>query len=138
MRTETEAIKNRLTAQIQDLRRQVVTKQAYDKGELIQEISRTKKQLTFANKQLKTKSRIAGKENAHQTGSPEQYGNEDVERSIRLVETIGIQKKQLEEQNEELRSRIEAYEQDRSHSRTQAAHAAANRNGLNFASGLTN
>jgi hypothetical protein len=50
MRTETEAIKNRLTAQIQDLRRQVVTKQAYDKGELIQEISRTKKQLTFANK----------------------------------------------------------------------------------------
>lgn len=42
MRNETEAIKKRLGAQIQDLRRQVVTKQAYDKGELMQEISKTK------------------------------------------------------------------------------------------------
>jgi hypothetical protein len=30
-------------AQIQDLRRQIVAKQAFDKGELMQEISRTKK-----------------------------------------------------------------------------------------------
>lgn len=66
------------------------------------------------------------------------YGNEDVERSIRLVETIGIQKKQLEEQNEELRSRVEAYENERSFPRTQAAQAVATRNGLNFASGMTN
>ena len=52
MRKENEAIKKRLTTQIQDLRRQVVTKQAFDKGELMAEISRTKKELAFANKQL--------------------------------------------------------------------------------------
>jgi len=46
--------------QIQDLRRQVVTKQAYDKGELMQEITSTKKQLGFANKQLMNRGRIGG------------------------------------------------------------------------------
>jgi hypothetical protein len=55
MRAETDAIKRRLGAQIQDLRRQVVTKQAFDKGELMQEITRTKKQLSFANKQISNK-----------------------------------------------------------------------------------
>ena len=50
MRKENNAIKKRLTAQIQDLRRQVVTKQAFDKGELMNEIQRTKKELAFANK----------------------------------------------------------------------------------------
>jgi hypothetical protein len=34
------------------LRRQIVTKQAFDKGELMNEIQRTKKELAFANKQL--------------------------------------------------------------------------------------
>ena len=38
MRKENNAIKKRLTMQIQDLRRQIVTKQAFDKGELMQEI----------------------------------------------------------------------------------------------------
>jgi len=38
MRKENTAIKKRLTAQIQDLRRQIVTKQAFDKGELMGEI----------------------------------------------------------------------------------------------------
>jgi len=52
MRKENDAIKKRLTAQIQDLRRQVVTKQAFDKSELMGEISRTKKELAFANKQI--------------------------------------------------------------------------------------
>jgi len=35
-------------------------------------------------------------------------GAEEIERSIRLVETIGIQKRKLEEENEELKSRISA------------------------------
>jgi hypothetical protein len=48
MRKENDAIKKRLTDQIQDLRRQVVTKQAFDKSELMKEISRTKKELTYA------------------------------------------------------------------------------------------
>ena len=55
MRKENTAIKKRLTSQIQDLRRQIVTKQAYDKGELMSEIARTKKELAFANKQLYNK-----------------------------------------------------------------------------------
>ena len=55
MRKENDAIKKRLTAQIQDLRRQVVTKQAFDKGELMQEISRTKKELAFAHKTIHNK-----------------------------------------------------------------------------------
>lgn len=40
MRNETEAIKRRLGAQIQDLRRQVITKQCFDKGELLEQITR--------------------------------------------------------------------------------------------------
>lgn len=43
MRHEVDAQKKRMGAQIQDLRRQIVAKQAFDKGELMQEISRTKK-----------------------------------------------------------------------------------------------
>mmetsp|Transcript_32668 Transcript_32668/g.23609 ORF Transcript_32668/g.23609 Transcript_32668/m.23609 type:complete len:133 (+) Transcript_32668:742-1140(+) len=45
MRKENEAIKKKLTSQIQDLRRQVITKNAFDKGELQKEISRLKKEL---------------------------------------------------------------------------------------------
>lgn len=41
------------------------------------------------------------------------HGSEDIERSLRLVETIGIQKKVLEEQNEELRSRVQELEAER-------------------------
>ena len=50
MRKENSAIKKRLTSQIMDLKRQIVTKQAFDKGELIDEIQRLKKELAFANK----------------------------------------------------------------------------------------
>lgn len=57
MRQETEAVRKRLMLQVQDLRRQVVTKQAYDKSELMQEITQTKKALSFAHKQLSTKTR---------------------------------------------------------------------------------
>lgn len=52
MRKENNAIKKRLTAQIQDLKRQIVGKQAYDKEELMGEIQRTKKELAFTKKKL--------------------------------------------------------------------------------------
>ncbi len=113
MREETEAIRKKLGAQIQDLRRQVVTKQAFDKGELMNEISRTRKELSFASKQLAARKRPAtgpGKENKAGEGGP---GCEELERSIKMVETIGIQKKVVERENEELRSRISALEQSR-------------------------
>ena len=85
MRKENNAIKKRLTAQIQDLRRQVVTKQAFDKGELMQEISRTKKKLSFANKSLYNK-RVAneGAGSASSTNFQTELNNN----SIKLVETL--------------------------------------------------
>ena len=51
-----------------------------------------------------------GKENRAADGGP---GCEEIERSIKMVETIGIQKKVVEQENEELRSRISALEQSR-------------------------
>lgn len=70
----------------------MVTKQAFDKSELIQEISRTKKQLGFVEKKLMTKGRIqtSNKENETANTSKGDYSNQDIERSIRLVESISI------------------------------------------------
>lgn len=70
------------------------------------EISHTKKQLGFANKQLQNKGRIGGgqqKENSSLSTNAGDFSNEDMQRSIKMVETIEVQKKQLEYENEELR-----------------------------------
>ena len=100
MRKENDAIKKRLTAQIQDLRRQVVTKQAFDKGELMQEISRTKKELAFANKQIYNKRvQAEGAGPTNQSSQPAISG--ELENSMKLVETINMQKRELETENEE-------------------------------------
>lgn len=47
MRKETEAIRLKLTQQVQDLRRQLVTKRAFDEEEAHKEITRLKKELVF-------------------------------------------------------------------------------------------
>lgn len=47
MRKEIESIKTKYTLQIQDLRRQLVTKKAFDEEESQREISRLKKELQF-------------------------------------------------------------------------------------------
>jgi hypothetical protein len=47
MRKENESIKKKYTLQIQDLRRQLVTKKAFDEDESQREISRLKKELHF-------------------------------------------------------------------------------------------
>ena len=109
MRKENDAIKKRLTAQIQDLRRQVVTKQAFDKGELMQEISRTKKELAFAHKTIHNKRAQADANSNIQNTYPDEIQN-----SMKLVETIGIQKKVLEDENDELKSRISELVNERS------------------------
>ena len=75
MRKENDAIKHRLTEQIQDLRRQLITKRAFDEEEAHREISRLKKELTFAQKQgvMKKKnmsgggSQASSKENMNET-----------------------------------------------------------------------
>ena len=52
MRKENQAIKRKFTLQVQDLRRQLVTKKAFDEDESQREISRLKKEIIFMNAQL--------------------------------------------------------------------------------------
>ena len=117
MRKENNAIKKRLTAQIQDLRRQVVTKQAFDKGELMDEIARSKKELAFANKKLYHKKIQAegagGSGQANNQGNTQNFSGE-LENSMKLVETINNQKRVLETENEELKSRMNDMLNDKS------------------------
>jgi hypothetical protein len=58
MRKENEAIKKRSTLQVQELRRQLVTKKAFDEDESQREISRLKKELAFVNKQVYNAKRL--------------------------------------------------------------------------------
>ena len=52
MRKENDALKKKYTLQIQDLRRHLVTKQAFDEDESQREISRLKKELHFVQMNL--------------------------------------------------------------------------------------
>ena len=52
MRKENDALKKKYTLQIQDLRRQLVTKKAFDEDESQREISRLKKELHFTQMTL--------------------------------------------------------------------------------------
>lgn len=62
------------------------------------EISRTRKELNFANKKLDARAKVGsgapGKENVSTADGGVMA--EDIQRSMRLVETIGIQKKVVE------------------------------------------
>jgi hypothetical protein len=58
MRKENEAIKKKYTLQIQDLRRQLVTKKAFDEDESQREISRLKKELYFINMNVLESKRL--------------------------------------------------------------------------------
>lgn len=49
MRKENQAIKRKFTLQVQDLRRQLVTKKAFDEDASAREISRLKKEIAFLN-----------------------------------------------------------------------------------------
>ena len=49
MRKENAAVKRKFTLQVQDLRRQLVTKKAFDEDMSQREISRLKKELAFVN-----------------------------------------------------------------------------------------
>lgn len=91
MRKENTAIKKRLTSQIMDLKRQIVTKQAFDKGELIDEIQRIKKELAFANKQLYNK-RVNAEGAGNAANAANANNNTELDNSMKLVETITLQK----------------------------------------------
>ena len=105
MRKENNAIKKRLNSQIQDLKRQIVGKQAFDKEELMNEIQRTKKELAFTKKKLKKQQDQPEGAGQQTTGNAANFSNE-LENSLKLVETINMQKRVLETENEELKSRL--------------------------------
>ena len=70
------------------------------------EIQRSKKELAFANKQLYHKKILAegagGQSNTQGAG-----GNvQELENSMKLVETINMQKRVLESENDDLKSRL--------------------------------
>ena len=107
----------------------------------MQEISRTKKELAFAQKTIHNKKAQADANMHTQNTHPDEIQN-----SMKLVETIGIQKKVLEDENEELKSQISALMNERSgygtspiDHRAAAAGAEALRQGvpmLNFGNGV--
>lgn len=63
MRKETDAIKKKFTQQVQDLRRQLVTKKAFDEEDAHKEITRLKKELQFLQKAGQKKAKYSSKEN---------------------------------------------------------------------------
>jgi len=60
MRKEADATKKHFTAMVQDLRRQLVTKRAYDEEEAHKEITRLKKELHFLQKTNGNKKNKSG------------------------------------------------------------------------------
>ena len=64
MRKENGAIKTKYTLQVQDLRRQLITKKAFDEDESQRDISRLKKEIQFLTMQIynnkRTKALDAG------------------------------------------------------------------------------
>ena len=94
------------------------------------EVSRTRKELSFANKRLDARAKVGSGNPGKENVSTDRGDNgEDIQRSMRLVETIGIQKKVLENENEELRSRISALENSR-HEVQRGYGAMADRSGF--------
>lgn len=66
----------------------MVTKQAFDKTELMQEISRQKKEIAFAQKQLYNKRMQAEGAGAQTAATSNAAMTNDLENSMKLVETI--------------------------------------------------
>lgn len=64
MRKENEAIKTKYTLQVQDLRRQLITKKAFDEDESQRDISRLKKEIQFLNMQIYNNKRTKNLGNA--------------------------------------------------------------------------
>jgi len=101
MRKENAAIKRKFTLQVQDLRRQLVTKKAFDEDVSQREISRLKKELAFVNMQL-----YNNKRNEFQKEAP------PADNSMKMAQAMQEQKKALESENENLRQRIGQLEVD--------------------------
>lgn len=105
MRKENGAIKRKFTLQVQDLRRQLVTKKAFDEDISQREISRLKKELAFINMQLyNNKRQEFNKESAGPASSSDGQ--------LKIAQAMQDQKKALESENTNLRQRIGQLETD--------------------------
>jgi ATPase subunit of ABC transporter with duplicated ATPase domains len=102
MRKESDAVKRHYTGQVQDLRRQLVTKRAFDEEEAHKEITRLKKELQFIQRngsaaaaKKKNGSDVAGtKENTHANAFKRPEGAEKRNEALELKNKIS----QLERQ----------------------------------------
>ena len=86
MRKENEAIKTKYTLQVQDLRRQLVTKKAFDEDESQRDISRLKKEIQFLNMQIYnnklTKALAGNYSNQNLNQNTSQGNSEKVKREL--------------------------------------------------------
>ena len=103
MRKENEAIKTKYTLQVQDLRRQLVTKKAFDEDESQREISRLKKELQFVQMQVYNTKRMKGMA----TGPSKENFDQNQPSSAALARADAQAKQELENENEILRSKID-------------------------------
>ena len=106
MRKENEAIKTKYTLQVQDLRRQLVTKKAFDEDESQREISRLKKELQFVQMQVYNTKRMKGLA----SGPSKENFDQNQPSSSALARADAQAKQDLENENEILRSKIDQME----------------------------
>ena len=76
MRKENQAIKRKFTLQVQDLRRQLVTKKAFDEDASSREISRLKKEIAFLNASVYNQKR-----NSYSKSAKDMQGTSDSSRN---------------------------------------------------------
>lgn len=97
MRKEIEAIKKKYSLQIQDLRRQLVTKKAFDEDESQREISRLKKELHFIQMRLNEAKRAKGIMN---TISKENLNTDNISKSTKPTAERQIMEEDLDGREE--------------------------------------
>ena len=101
MRKENESIKKKYSLQIQDLRRQLVTKKAFDEDESQREISRLKKELHFVNNKLF---------NAQRRGTVKENISSNMTQDSSKAAFKNKVRSDLEEENEALMQKIDEME----------------------------
>lgn len=114
MRKENDALKKKYTLQIQDLRRQLVTKKAFDEDESQREISRLKKELHFVQMtltELKRQRRGAQQAGQFLTGESKSNGLQSMAGGKSASMSGREQEKQaLNDENEKLQAQLEQME----------------------------
>jgi K+/H+ antiporter YhaU regulatory subunit KhtT len=73
-------------------------------------ITRTKKELSFVSKKLEGRKRVGGKENTTDNSQSLGAQDEEIERSLKIIETIGDEKRHLEQENHDLKRKIQMFE----------------------------